>query len=96
VALHVDPRIGQLLAMNPDSPLGVSKKNVRTSSYISTKQISDGVYRKIVPVLLFGVFLSVNARVLLVRSFTPTAGGRSKVPAPKPPGKSWDELGWAK
>ena len=61
VVLQVDFRVRQLLAMNPGSPLGVSKNGgIREQRYVSIRQ---GTYRKIAPLFLGG-FLLINASVL--------------------------------
>jgi len=96
VALHIDPRVGQLLAVNPDSPLGVPKEDEHQNIELRLWQTSEGAHRKIAPVSFFGVFLSANARVLFRGPFTPIAGAGLKVPAPEPPETNWDGLGWAK
>ena len=62
VALQVDFGVGQFLAMNPGSPLGVSKKG-RISGRRTTSETGDP-YRKTAPALSLGGFLPVNTRVL--------------------------------
>ena len=81
--------------MNPDSPLGVSGKGERQGLKLHL-ELAGGAYRKTVLVSFLGV--PVDARVLFWISFRSvnTDWLRLKVPAPEPPGRNWDKLGWAK
>ena len=92
---QVDFRVGQLLAADPDSPLGVSEKGEYQDAEPHLQR-TGGAYRKTAPVLLLGASLPVNGIVLFGVSFGPASSDRSKVPDPDPPGTSWDRLGWAK
>ena len=70
IVSQVDFRVGQFLAVNPDSPLRVSEK----CEYQVIKQHlwrAGGAYRKTTPLPLLVGFLPVNVAVLFVVSFGP-------------------------
>jgi len=99
VALQVDLGVGQLLAVDPDSPLGVSKKGEYQDAKPHLQQ-TNSKHRKTMPGFPFCAFLPVEAGVLFGVPVSPRPGvaGRLalKAPAPEPPGTNWDRLGWAK
>ena len=68
MASQVDLRIRQLLAMNPDSPLGVSRKGEYQDVELYFLR-AGSTYRKTTPVLLLRGFLPVDVEVLFGMSF---------------------------
>ena len=64
VASQVDLRVGQLLAVSPDSPLGVSIYIKGTHQDVELDLERTGsAYRRTTPVLLLGAFLPINGGV---------------------------------
>jgi len=88
VALQVDFRVWQLPAVNPDSPLGISKRGEYQHVGLHLER-AGGAYRKTMPVSFLGTFLLINTRVLFTGTLK-RADAKLKVPAPEPPATNWD------
>ena len=70
IVSQVDFRVGQLLAVNPDSPLRVPKKREYQVVKPHLWRVG-GAYRKTTPLALLIGFLPVNVAVLFVVSLGP-------------------------